>query len=144
MPSPHAAELMTIELTDEERSFLRGALNEWNGGALCTEELAFAMGFGSTAELGVELNDHLLPTLDEEEPVLSRLDWLRVLLATEIVFASTIVGTALDWPVTVGVSDEDSIRILRSIQRKIGPQVRYLVGNGFGTRRRREELDASD
>jgi hypothetical protein len=50
---------------------------------------------------------------------LSRDDWRRVLLATEVVFASDVFGSGLDWSTTTGFSDADSISLLRSIQRKM-------------------------
>lgn len=65
---------------------------------------------------------------------MSRLDWMRVLLATEVVFASDVLGSGIDWEATSGLSDEDSIAILRRVQRKLAG-LRQLVGNGFGTPR---------
>jgi len=50
---------------------------------------------------------------------LTREDWRRTLLATEIVFASDVVGAGMDWSITTGLSDEETIRVLRTIQRKI-------------------------
>jgi hypothetical protein len=47
-------------------------------------------------------------------------DWRRALLATEIVFASDVVGAGTDWPITTGLSDQETITILRVIQTKIG------------------------
>lgn len=49
--------------------------------------------------------------------------WARTLLAVEIVFVSDLAGSGVEWPTTTGISDESTIRALRSIQRKprIGP-----------------------
>jgi hypothetical protein len=47
-------------------------------------------------------------------------DWRRTLLATEIVFISDVVGAGTDWEVTTGLSDEETIKVLRAIQRKVG------------------------
>ncbi|MFD2091298.1 hypothetical protein [Blastococcus deserti] len=52
---------------------------------------------------------------------LTRRDWARALLATEIVFASNLVGSGLDWSSTTGLSDEETIALLRTLQRKIPP-----------------------
>lgn len=41
------------------------------------------------------------------------------LLATEIVFASDVIGAGLDWIHTTGLSDGESIALLRSVQRKV-------------------------
>ncbi len=42
-----------------------------------------------------------------------------MLLAVEIVFASDVVGSGLDWATTSGIPDEESIAILRRLQRKL-------------------------
>lgn len=64
---------------------------------------------------------------------MSQVDWVRTLLATEIVFASDVVGSGLDWPITSGLPDEETMHLLRSVQRKI-PKAGAL-GTVFGTRR---------
>jgi hypothetical protein len=46
-------------------------------------------------------------------------DWRRVLLSVEIVFASDVVGSGLDWRITSGISDEESVGLLRGLQRKL-------------------------
>ncbi|MCA9610307.1 MAG: hypothetical protein KC619_32150 [Myxococcales bacterium] len=107
-----------IELTRHEWRLLRCGLNEWRGPARCTEELAVAMGFAGHEDFHDEIEGRLLPLLDAEEG-LSQLDWLRVLLATEIAFVSGVVGSGSDWPITVGVPDEETIRLLRGLQRKV-------------------------
>jgi len=40
-----AADLIAIDLTDDERAVLRAGLVEWGGPARVTQELAIAMGF---------------------------------------------------------------------------------------------------
>ena len=125
-------ELLDIELGEDERKFLRRALNEWRGPARCTEELAVAMGFEDVRDFQESLELRLLPALRANAPM-TRLDWLRVLIAGEIAFGSVVVGAVSDWSVTVALSDEDSTLLLRRIQRKLGPEVEGLVGDGFGT-----------
>jgi hypothetical protein len=49
---------------------------------------------------------------------LTRLDWARSLLATEFAFISDIAGSGVEWSTTTGLSDADSIKLLRAIQRK--------------------------
>ncbi len=128
-----ADEIVEIDLTAEEWRLLRSGLAEWGGPARCTNEMAVALGFEDRAHLSSETWERLLPEMDARQP-LSRLDWLRVLLATEVVFASDVMGSGSEWPITVGVSDADTILMLRGLQRKIGREVRRLVGKGFGTR----------
>ena len=87
------------------------------------------MGFKSVADLlrdGYRIADDI-----EAGKPLPEVDWARSLLATEISFASDVMGSGLDWISTVGVSDEVSIRTLRSLQRKV-PHYR-VFGTVFGT-----------
>jgi hypothetical protein len=46
-------------------------------------------------------------------------DWVRVVLATEIVFISDVIGSGHDWRHTTGLQDDETLRLLRSIQRKV-------------------------
>jgi hypothetical protein len=112
-------ELITVDLTPSERDLLAQGLEVWGGPASPTDELAQAIGFQSGEDLwrgkGRELRDAL--RLGED---LTREGWLRTLLATEIVFVSDVVGAGTDWDVTTGLSDEETIKVLRTIQRKIG------------------------
>ncbi|MFE5502875.1 hypothetical protein ACFQ73_09980 [Amycolatopsis japonica] len=111
-------ELVSVELPDDEREVLRRGLAEWGGPASCTEALAAAMGFRSVADL-LEDGRRLRTALAARKP-LSPQDWRRVMAATEIVFASDVFGSGLDWSITTGFSDEQTIKILRRLQRTIG------------------------
>ncbi|MEU8414714.1 hypothetical protein AB0C24_18170 [Amycolatopsis japonica] len=77
-----------------------------------------AMGFRSVADL-LEDGRRLRAALAASEP-LSPQDWRRAMAATEIVFASEVFGSGLDWSITTGSSDEQTIKILRRLQRTIG------------------------
>jgi len=44
-------------------------------------------------------------------------DEIRALVATEIAFASDFVGAGVDWATVIGLSDEETISILRRLQR---------------------------
>ncbi|GAT71431.1 hypothetical protein PS9374_07122 [Planomonospora sphaerica] len=92
-------------------------LGEWGGPARCTEPLAVAMGFRSVADL-LEEGRVLRARLHAGEPLTPR-DWRRTVLSVEIVFVSDVVGSGWDWSTTTGFSDEETIRLLRSVQRKI-------------------------
>lgn len=129
----HAAdEVVAIDLNTDEWRLLRCGLSEWWGPARCTPKLAVAMGFDGYDDFHDQIEHRLLPLLDAEER-LTRFDWLRALLATEIVFASGLVGSGSDWPITVGVSDADTIALLRGLQRKIKREVWGLL-EALGTR----------
>ncbi|MFF7081759.1 hypothetical protein ACFZBM_32560 [Streptomyces lavendulae] len=46
----------------------------------------------------------------------------------EILFVSDLVSSGVEWPTTTGFSDESKIRVLRSIQRKLGRTVSPYYG----------------
>ncbi|TDW17595.1 hypothetical protein [Kribbella kalugense] len=106
-----------VSLTTEERMFLLKGLGEWGGPARCTDQLAIGMGFEGRDHFH-EAVARLREALQAGEP-LSHEDWRRVLLETEVVFVSDVVGSGLDWSTTSGITDSDSIGLLRSIQRKM-------------------------
>lgn len=119
-PEPTASvdvRLIAIEMGEVERRVLARGLAEWGGPARCTEALAVVMGFGSVDDLLVQLQ-RLGAALSRAEP-LRREDWRRALIATEIVFASDVFGSGLDWSTTTGLSDELTINTLRALQRKV-------------------------
>lgn len=104
-------------LTDDERELLWRGLLEWGGPASPTNSMAVAMGFRDVKDLLKE-GSRIRADISEGRP-LTYADWRRALLATEIVFASDVVGSGVDWSTTTGLEDEETIRMLRSIQRKI-------------------------
>ena len=120
-----------VDLDPQERRVLAYGLGEWLGPARPTEELAVAMGFAGIADLNSEvlrLNRAILA----DEP-LSPLDWVRALLATEIVFISDMVGSGRDWQITVGIPDDVTVEALRRVQDKILPMRDKVIGREFGT-----------
>ena len=129
-----AADVLSPDLTEAERQLLRWGIIEWGGPARCTDEMAVAMGFLSVQDL-FDSTDRLAHSIESGAP-LTALDWVRVLLATEIVFASNTIGSGLDWPITSGMSDEESLALLRSVQHKL-VGVGRLIGVAFGTRYRK-------
>ena len=90
---------------------LTAGLVEWGGPARCIDRLAVAMGFVDVEDL-FRQSKSLLTAIRNAEPLLRR-DWTRSLFATEIVFASDVVGSGWDWQLTVGWSDEQTIHVLR-------------------------------
>lgn len=108
---------VAVSLEPAEREMLMWGLGDWGGPAACTDTLAVAMGFDSCADLRVQ-TERLLPLLRSESP-LTPSDWTRTLLATEIVWASDVVGAGMDASATFGHSDVDALRILRSLQGKL-------------------------
>jgi hypothetical protein len=102
---------IAVDLTADEVRLLTAGLVEWGGPAHATDPLAVAMGFADVGDLFLQ-SRWLTAALRNAEP-LSQRDWTRVLLATEIVFVSDVVGSGWDWQSTVGWSDEETIRVLR-------------------------------
>jgi hypothetical protein len=111
------AESVSVSLSTEERYFLQRGISEWQGSARCSDELAVAMGFIDVLDL--RASGETIARQLESGGMLSRLDWSRCLLSSEIVFASVSMGSALEWPVVSGLSDEETLQILRSIQEKL-------------------------
>jgi hypothetical protein len=110
------------DLTDAERELLMRGLLEWGGPAAPTNEIANLIGFADVRTLyheggviarRIRAGDSLAPR-----------DWRRALLATEIAFASDPVGSGVEWPTTTGIPDGESIRLLRSVQRRLGRIIR--------------------
>ena len=110
-------EAVAVELDDDERAFLRAALLDWGGPTNPTDEIAVALGSRDAASLSADTR--ALWKRFEAEGALSTDAWRQVLLAVEVVFVSDVVGSGLDWPITSGFSDADSIRILRGLQRRL-------------------------
>jgi len=123
-------EAIEITLTDKERRILLAGLLEWGGPAHPTEELAAAMGFKSVEDL-LSQRDRLAQALVRKEP-LTRLDWGRTLLATELAFVSDLIGSGVEWSTTTGLSDPESMKLLRAVQRKMAG---LGVGDLWGRRR---------
>jgi hypothetical protein len=114
-------ELVDPALSSDERFLLRCRLVEWAGPARCTDPMAAAMGFGSVRELFRE-SDRLIDAIEQGRP-LSRWDWSRCLIATEIVFVSNVMGSGHDWSITTGLDDATTLVRLRELQLKLSPVV---------------------
>jgi hypothetical protein len=116
----------------DETELLVRALLEWGGPAHSTEEFAIAMGFMNTSDL-LEQCRRIRSALKEGTP-LTPIDWARTLLAAEIVFISDVVGSGYEWTTSTGYGDIETIKMLRSIQRKLVRVVSPVIGAGLGTR----------
>jgi hypothetical protein len=112
-------DLITVALTPAEQDLLAQGLLEWGGPANPTDELARAMGFQGGEDLWRGKGRELRDAVRQGVP-LTREDWRRTLLATEIVFVSDVVGAGTEWPVVTGLQDQETITVLRTIQKKIG------------------------
>lgn len=110
-------ERVHVDLTQDERTILERGLIEWGGPAKPTDGIARLLGFTDVQALHDE-GRRIADALRSGE-ALTPSDWRRALLSTELVFASDLVGSGGDWSITTGFSDEKTIRLLRSVQRKL-------------------------
>jgi hypothetical protein len=111
------ADEIDAHLTEDERELLMRGLLEWGGPATPTKAIANLLGFADVRSLYNE--GGLIARRIRAGDPLTPVDWRRALLATEIVFASDLVGSGLDWTITTGIPDEEAVRLLRSVQRKL-------------------------
>jgi len=102
----------------EQRNLLREGVVAWGGPASCTDDIAHLLDYSSAGAFYAD-SDRLVRILESTEP-LRALDLRRAILATELVFASYILGAAHDWSMVSGFDDEETLRILRGIQREHG------------------------
>jgi hypothetical protein len=106
-----------LQLSVIEIDLLRVGLLQWGGPANATNELAVAMGFGDSTSM-VQDCMQMRRSLELYGALTPR-DWTRALLALELAFASDLVGAGYEWSTTTGLSDEGTLRSLRSVQRKL-------------------------
>lgn len=81
------------------------------------DKLVQAMGFDNLDSFPHEL-DQLTDAVRDRRP-LSHRDWARVLVATEIAFASDYYGSGWDFMPATGREDQDAILVLRAVQDKL-------------------------
>lgn len=108
---------LEVDLNDEERLVLSTGLAEWGGSAHPTEELARLMGFRDVVDLH-ERSPRLLQRLTERQPLTGQ-DLQQLLAATELAFVSDRWGSGLDWEMVSPLGDQQTITVLRSLQRKL-------------------------
>jgi hypothetical protein len=81
-----------------------------------TDEVAATIGFESASAFYADA-ERLERAAKRGQ--LSPTDARRVLLATEIVFASDVIGAGVEWETVTGLSDVETLRLLRGLQRKL-------------------------
>jgi hypothetical protein len=82
------------------------------------------MGFDDLASFRRDVRQ-LMDALKSHAP-LSPTDWLRALAATEIPFASFVLGCAGDWRIGTGLSDDETLPVLRGLQLKLVRTINHL------------------
>jgi hypothetical protein len=104
-------------LTRAERELLRAGVMEWERPEGDRAEVAGLLGYGDRQELRSDVV-RLADLLTSDRSV-SRRDCRRLLLATELAFASETLGWARDWEADTGYTDHDAVTILRGVQERI-------------------------
>jgi hypothetical protein len=120
-----------LSLSADETRLLLAALLQWCGPANCSEEFAVAMGFRNATLLSTtcwKIRD----AIQRDEP-LQPMDWARAILATEVGFASDLMGCGVEWSTLTGLRDHAAVETLRSVQRKLVSITMPLRGKGLGT-----------
>ena len=116
-----AAELVHVDLTDDERLLLVHGLNEYLGPARGAPLLTPLVGLSSVEEF-YDLIDRLKAAIKSNGP-LSDLDWARALVLTEISWASSLLGAGIDF--ATNMRDEKAVVVLRGLQYKISSGHRF-------------------
>ena len=106
-----------VGLSQEERELLAEGLIQWGGPARASKQLVQVMGFDDVESLYRE-GGRIAGEL-RQGVMLTAADLGRALIATEFVFSSDYYGAGWDWASVTGFSDEETIRRLREIQRKL-------------------------
>jgi hypothetical protein len=119
-----APELVAIDLTDDERLLFIHGLNEYFGAAKRGWSLLIPLLGLSTTDEFRALVSQLMEAIEDKKP-LSDLDWARALLLTEICWGSQLLGAGLDF--ASNAPDEKAAPLLRSIQRKVSSQERFVL-----------------
>jgi hypothetical protein len=110
--------LVAVELTDDERSFIRQSLRQWESSAAGQPFPFQVLGLSTWGEFGA-LTLRLEHAVTDHE-ALTDLDWARVLFLTEVTWASDLIGSGLDFDAVTSFSDVEALALLRGLQRKIG------------------------
>ena len=106
------------DLTDAERQFILMGLRQWRsaatGAPLPIKALDLAPSWPEFDALTQRLSDKI-----EHQQPLTTLDWTRVLLLVEQAWASELLGAGLDFAIVTSIPDDDAIKLLRDVQRKL-------------------------
>jgi hypothetical protein len=106
-----------LDLNSAEVEFIVHGLEQWNGPARPEAPSARLVGYDGSdamAEGVLQMRDALA-----SGAALSRRDWERALIATELIFGSDTFGAGVEWETVTGRDDVADLRLLREIQRKL-------------------------
>jgi hypothetical protein len=138
-PGADGIDMVAIRLTPDEQHYIETALIQWRWLATGFPLPIKALGLAEDWSQFDELVDRLRAAIAAKEP-LSDLDWARALFLTEISWASDLVGAGVEFRYN-GISDEEAVKLLRSIQRKISSRYRADLLFPNAGRPRRASVD---
>ncbi|MET8234864.1 DUF2716 domain-containing protein [Micromonospora sp. NPDC005298] len=104
-------------LTPVERELLRLGVMQWARSEGNREVVARLLDYDDRR--GLRSDVERLASLIAAASPMSRRDCRRLLLATELAFASESLGWSRDWAADTGFTDRDTITVLRGIQEKL-------------------------
>jgi hypothetical protein len=135
-----SSDLVGVDLSETEREFIAQVLQQWGWSASDSQFPFQILGMSTWEEFG-ELTYRLQRAVENHEP-LTDLDWARVMFLTEITWASSLVGSGLDFAIVTRFSDIEAVALLRGLQRKISGhnRAKLLFPNG-GRTRSAEEIE---
>ena len=111
------SDVVTVDLTADERKLLAQGLLQWGGPAAPTDALAVALGFADVRDL-LTKSRRIGTAIRQGTPVTVS-DFRRALVATEIVFSSDVFGAGVEWETVTGLTDQETISLHRTLQRKL-------------------------
>jgi hypothetical protein len=122
-------ELVDVQLSDDERDLLRQGLLQWGGPTRPTDTVARVIGFADVETMHTE-GRRIRVALGDRTP-LSKRDWQRALVATEIVWASHFYGAGTDWEIVAGGwDDQRTLQTIRALQRRLAGLRAPPLGRG--------------
>jgi hypothetical protein len=104
-------------LTPVERELLRLGVMQWARSEGNREVVARLLDYDDRR--GLRSDVERLASLVAAASAMSRRDCRRLLLATELAFASESLGWSRDWAADTGFTDRNTIAVLRGIQEKL-------------------------
>jgi hypothetical protein len=106
-----------VGLNRDEVELMVEGFGQWYGPARPEPESAQLVGFESADEMADGVSR--LRAALRGGAALSRRDWKRALIATELIFGSDAFGAGVEWEIVTGRDDRRDLRLLREVQRKL-------------------------